>query len=229
MNKKICFIILVVIFTSCIVGLSLVSRKSNNRNETQKTKEYKEKENKYDNYLYIVLKINMPLNFDDLDNIFEFPMTDYLEEKEIGEIIGDGSPLDTYGPYATDIEFEIKENKLEDFKKMLQTYTFPIGSYLEIEGKKDENTKEFGELYGTRLVCNNLLEEEIEKIYTNLSNEIKENYIYKTIYQRKNDTIIYYYGKNRKQLNEKINKYINENIYIKKIKIMNMPLTINEL
>jgi len=42
-------------------------------------------ENKYDNYLYIVLKINMPLNFDDLDNIFEFPMTDYLEEKEIDQ------------------------------------------------------------------------------------------------------------------------------------------------
>ena len=60
-----------------------------------------------EDFVSVVLKINMPLNFDDLDELFEIPITKILQRENIGSIIGDGSPIDEYGPYMTDIEFDI--------------------------------------------------------------------------------------------------------------------------
>jgi len=74
MRKNAIFVLIILLVIFVITGCS--TKKSENQ--------------------YVTLKINMPLNFDDLDNIFETSMSSYLEEKEIGEIIGDGSPVDDY-------------------------------------------------------------------------------------------------------------------------------------
>lgn len=203
MRKNAIFVLIILLVIFVITGCS--TKKSENQ--------------------YVTLKINMPLNFDDLDNIFETSMSSYLEEKEIGEIIGDGSPVDDYGPYATDIEFDIQKSKIEDFKKMLTNYRFPKGSYFVFDDYKSEL---FGDLVGIRLVFNNLSTEKIESIYLELSELFVDSYIYKTIYQVNDKTTVYYYGENIENLKNKISQYVEKHNLTHNISIMDMSIVIKE-
>lgn len=214
MKKKI--ILLLVICTIFLVGC-----KSEKQNSTDLKKEQEE-------LIAIVLKINMPLNFDDLDDLFEFPMTESLQKGKIGTIVGDGSPVNEYGPYATDIEFDIQLGKIDEFKKMIQNYRFPKGSYLEVDNQKDEEYGEFGDLLGIRVTFNHLSKNQIQKIYKDLSNELSEDYIYKTIYQLQDITTVYYYGEDVNHIKNKINKYIESNNYIDDVTMMEMSTGIHK-
>lgn len=206
-------IVIIIVVLFCLISINVIINKVNEKN----------------NYIYATLKINMPLNFEDLDELFEFPMMEYMDKYEIGEITGDGSPMDEFGPYATDIEFDIKEDKLEEFKKMIEDYRFPKGSYIEIDAKKDEQVGDFGDLLGVRLIFNNIDKNKIENIYSELNNELKGIYEYKTIYRYQNITTVYYYGKNLEEIKGKLNKYIDDNSYSNNITVVEMPTMIKEL
>lgn len=87
-------------------------------------------------YLAVTLRINDSLSFDELEQKYEDPLEEELDS--IGEIIGDGMPLNEYGkPYAVDIEFDILKSEFNHFKEILGKYQFPEGSYLEINGIKE--------------------------------------------------------------------------------------------
>lgn len=185
----------------------------------------KEEKDDTNRYVYVTLKINMPLNFEDLDETFIFSMTEYMEKEDIGEIIGDGSPVDEYGPYLTDIEFDIRIDKIQEFRKMLENYRFPKGSIFISDDYKSEN---FGDLVGVRLVFDDFSSNEIEDIYSNLSKELDGYYIYKTIYEVNDKTTLYYYGEDIGNLKNKINAFIENNNFIDYISIMDMPVVVKE-
>ena len=143
-------ILLIVLF---LVEILLIYCKIEvNKDSTQETlSEFQEnineaKEiNSEEKYKYVNLRINMPLNLNDLEEYFENPIQNDMDKNGIGEIIGDGMPLDDDGfPYAVDIEFEVEKNKLEEFKDILKIYKFPSGTYLEDE---EEIIEEYGELH----------------------------------------------------------------------------------
>lgn len=212
MKKELVSLVTIVLVIIVIIGFYINKKESENMN-----------------YIYATLKINMPLNFEDLDNLFEIPMSDYMDKYDIGEITGDGSPIDEFGPYATDIEFDIKENKLNEFKKMLEDYRFPKGSYIEIEAEKDEQVGEFGDLLGVRLIFNGIDNNKIKDIYANLSKELESIYKYKTIYEFEGIVTVYYYGENLEIIKSELNKYIGDNSYSNNITVVDMPSIIKEL
>jgi len=104
----------------------------------------------------------MPLSLDDLDSYFEFSLSDSLEKDKIGSIVGDGTPIGDYGPYATEIEFNVYKDKLQKFMVLMGEYAFPIGSYFEIDGQGHYKLFE-DNLSGIRLEFKNLDDEGIEK------------------------------------------------------------------
>lgn len=195
----------------------------------QKGKDKKEESNpnsSEDSYLFVVLSMNMPLQYDDLDELFEFPMMDYLEEHAIGEIIRDGFPIDEFGPYATDIEFYIDNKKWNQFKTMLENYEFPKGSYLDKEGVKEDLSSN---ILGVRLQFSNLSNEEILNLYLKLSDTLKDSYTYKTMIELETSKFIYYYGKDRESLKKKIEEELTHQKLTEKVTIIDMPMTIKEM
>ena len=125
-------ILLIVLF---LVEILLIYCKIEvNKDSTQETlSEFQEnineaKEiNSEEKYKYVNLRINMQLNLNDLEEYFENPIQNDMDKNGIGEIIGDGMPLDDDGfPYAVDIEFEVEKNKLDEFKDILKNYIFNI-------------------------------------------------------------------------------------------------------
>ena len=87
-------------------------------------------------YTYVNLRINMPLNLVDLEKYFEEPIQSDMDKNGIGEITGDGMPLDDNGiPYAADIEIEVEKSEIDELKNILNSYKLPSGSYLEIDGE----------------------------------------------------------------------------------------------
>lgn len=212
MKKRLVFIVLLV----CCLFLGGCSEKEDNNVTNNK------------DFIHMTLKINMPLNFDDLDSYFEFPLSEVLESNNIGSIEGDGTPIGDYGPYATDIEFEIYKDKREEFKKLINEYEFPKGSYLEIDGEESYPLDNSNNLVGIRLEFKNLSDKRIEKIYSELSN-LNNNYKYKTLINYSGDRFIFYYSDNMDSLKDDFNKYIEKNNYKNKIKIISMPEVIVEL
>lgn len=178
----------------------------------------KDNSNKNDN-LFVVLNINMPLSFDDLDNYFELFLTEELEKNNIGKIIGDGSPIDEFGPYATEIEFVINKSKLKKLESIISKYSFPKGSYLEIDGIKQ---KEFGDLLGVRLIFDNMTDVEIDNLYNNLKETIKDSYVYSTLFNVNNNYTAYFYGESLTTLKGELNeKLLSQNVS-EKVRIMDM-------
>lgn len=209
-------IVLLLLF---IVGCSFQKEKSQEKEKSNYNPSEK-------SYIPVVLSINMPLQYDDLDQIFEFPMMDYLEKNDIGEITGDGFPVDEFGPYATDIEFYINSSKLDQFRKMLAIYEFPKGSYLNIEEKKEELA---GNILGIRLQFSNLNSTDIINLYSELSVFLQDFYTYKTIIELEDNKLVYYYGKNRNDMKKKIEEFLAKKELVEKVKIIDMPMTIKEI
>jgi len=162
------------------------------------------KEN-YEKYNYVILRINMPLNFDDLDNLFEIPLQEILEKDYIGEITGDALPLNKEKiPCATDIEFEIRETKMNDFINLIKTYELPEDSYLYYNEKKEDLK---GTLEGLELKIDNLSNETVNNLY----NEITALNKYKYISSYKNNEIIeriYIFTNEINELTSEINNLI---------------------
>ena len=181
-------ILLIVLF---LVEILLIYCKIEvNKDSTQETlSEFQEnineaKEiNSEEKYKYVNLRINMPLNLNDLEEYFENPIQNDMDKNGIGEIIGDGMPLDDDGfPYAVDIEFEVEKNKLEEFKDILKNYKFPSGTYLEDE---EEIIEEYGELHLAELRVEQLSEKRAKKVYEELKEEMKEYCTYVSIIKLK--------------------------------------------
>ena len=168
--------------------------------------------NSEEKYKYVNLRINMPLNLNDLEEYFENPIQNDMDKNGIGEIIGDGMPLDDDGfPYAVDIEFEVEKNKLEEFKDILKNYKFPSGTYLEDE---EEIIEEYGELHLAELRVEQLSEKRAKKVYEELKEEMKEYCTYVSIYNYNvNNKIerIYFCGENMEKMQEIIEEYIEKN------------------
>ena len=210
-------ILLIVLF---LVEILLIYCKIEvNKDSTQETlSEFQEnineaKEiNSEEKYKYVNLRINMPLNLNDLEEYFENPIQNDMDKNGIGEIIGDGMPLDDDGfPYAVDIEFEVEKNKLEEFKDILKNYKFPSGTYLEDE---EEIIEEYGELHLAELRVEQLSEKRAKKVYEELKEEMKEYCTYVSIYNYNvNNKIerIYFCGENLEKMQEIIEEYIEKN------------------
>ncbi len=198
MKKIYFYCALIFLFTALLVGCSAKQEKNLNDLENSQT-------------IDVTLKINMPLNFEDLEEIYEYPMAEYMEENKIGEITGDGSPVGEFGPYATDIEFTINEDKLSAFKAMLETYTFPQGSYLIIDQEKDEKLGDFGSLVGIRIIFNEIEMNQMGEIYSKLIEELDGLYWYNTIYQLDTMWIVYYYGENIESIKQIVEKWQDNN------------------
>lgn len=211
MKKVYIYCTLIFLLTGILVGCSAKQEKTVNEQENNQT-------------LEITLKINMPLNFEDLEEIYEYPMTEYMEEKKIGEITGDGTPIGDFGPYATDIEFTINEDKLSAFKTMLETYTFPQGSYLIIDQEKDQELGEFGNLLGIRIIFNEIEMNQMEEIYTKLTEELDGLYWYNTIYQLDTSWVVYYYGENVESIKQIVKEWQDNN----HISVSDMPTVLLE-
>jgi len=211
MRKRLIFVLILV----CSFMVSGCSYKKNNSSSTE---EY---------FNRAVLKINMPLNFDDLDSYFELPLSDSLESNDIGSIVGDGTPIGDYGPYATEIEFNISKDKIEKFKELIDEYEFSVGSYLEIDGEEPYKLAKSNSLVGIRLEFKNLDNKEIEKIYSEMSNSEK-NYKYKTLIEYSGDTFAFYYSNNIDSLKNSLSKYIEDHNLKNKITISSMPEVIEE-
>lgn len=210
-------ILLIVLF---LVEILLIYCKIEvNKDSTQETlSEFQEnineaKEiNSEEKYKYVNLRINMPLNLNDLEEYFENPIQNDMDKNGIGEIIGDGMLLDDDGfPYAVDIEFEVEKNKLEEFKDILKNYKFPSGTYLEDE---EEIIEEYGELHLAELRVEQLSEKRAKKVYEELKEEMKEYCTYVSIYNYNvNNKIerIYFCGENMEKMQEIIEEYIEKN------------------
>lgn len=194
MKKRYIYCTLIFLFTALLVGCSSKQEKNISDLENNQTIE-------------VTLKINMPLNFEDLEEIYEYPMTKYIKEKEIGEITGDGTLVGEFGPYATDIEFTIKKEKLSAFKTMLETYTFPQGSYLIIDQEIDEELGDFGSLVGIRIIFNEIEMNQMEEIYSKLTEELDGLYWYNTIYQLDTMWVVYYYGENIERIKQIVEEW----------------------
>ena len=117
---------------------------------------------------------------------------------------------------------------MDEFKRMIESYQFPKGSYLEVNGKMDEQYGEFGNLLGIRLILNQFGESQVQKIYKDLSKELSSIYIYKTIYQLQDASMIYYYGEDIHPIKDKIEKYIEGNNYMDCITMMEMSTIIRK-
>lgn len=179
----------------------------------------KENYEDYEDYNFVILRINMPLNINDLENLFEIPLQEILEKDYIGEITGDNYHLNSEKfPCATDIEFEIRETKMEDFKNLIKKYKLPKNSYLTYN-KKEKDLK--GVLDGIELKINNLESEKIETIYKEIQVTLKEEYTYISNYNNNENLIekIYIYTENINNLITKIEQYIKNNSLENNIKI----------
>ncbi len=163
-------------------------------------------------YTYVNLRINMPLNLVDLENYFEEPIQSEMDKNGIGEITGDGMPLDDNGvPYAADIEIEVEKSELDELKNILNLFKLPSGSYLEIDG---EVVEEYGDLNVVELGVGNLSKERAEKVFNDLKEKMKDNYVYASIYNYNyygKIEKIYFCGENKEKMQEIIDRYIKEN------------------
>ena len=211
MKKVYIYCTLIFLLTGILAGCSSKQEKSVSEQENSQT-------------LEVTLKINMPLNFEDLEEIYEYPMTEYMEEKKIGEITGDGTPVGDFGPYATDIEFTINEDKLIAFKTMLEDYSFPQGSYLVIDQEKDQELGEFGNLLGIRIIFNEIEMNQMKEIYTELTEELDGLYWYNTIYQLDTSWVVYYYGESIESIKQIVEEWQDST----HISVSNMPTVLLE-
>lgn len=146
-----------------------------------------------------------------LEEYFEIPMQEYMDEKEIGMITGDGFPIDEDGmPYATDIEFEVAESDLEELENMIDAYKLPKGSYLEVDGNV---VKEYEDLEVVELKVDDLSKDKASKVYKELKEKMKNEYVYCSVYDYAFGKIdrIYFCGENLEKMQEIIDKYIKEN------------------
>lgn len=193
MNKKIKYMFLLITFMLLLVGCN---QNDNDKKEIKKERDYN---------AYATLKINMPLSFDDLDNYFEISLDEKLIDNNIGEVTGDGTPIDDNGPYATDIEIDFDYGKIDQLKKIISKYRFPKGSYLEINGKKQE---ELGDLLGVKIVFNNLSYDDANNIYNSLKETIKDKYIYTTFINTNNKYLAYFYSDDINILKSELTNYI---------------------
>lgn len=226
---KYLFVILVVILTIVLIMLFMQSNNKNkvgNENNEIGTnnivEEFTDDENV--DYVYVTLRINMPLNFEQLEEIYENSMSDYLEQNDIGYLEGDGYPVDdVFGPYAVDIEFDIKKDKMKEFKNMLKNYKFSKGSYISIGSKKDDT---FGDLLGVRICFKDLNSINVEEFYESLSKEIEGFYVYKTLCDLSSKTPIYYFTDNLKEMKRKINNYIDNSKYRNNVIVEDIPISI---
>lgn len=163
-------------------------------------------------YTYVNLRINMPLNLVDLEKYFEEPIQSDMDKNGIGEITGDGMPLDDNGvPYAADIEIEVEKSEIDELKNILNAYKLPSGSYLEIEG---EVVEEYGDLNVVELEVDNLSKERAEKVFNDLKEKIKDNYVYVSIYNYNyygKIEKIYFCGEDMEEMQGIIDQYIEEN------------------
>lgn len=162
-------------------------------------------------YTYVNLRINMPLNLTDLENYFEEPIQNNMNKNDIGEITGDGMPLDDNGiPYAADIEIEVEKSDIDELKNILNLYKLPSGSYLEIDG---EVLEEYGDLNVVELQVDNLSKERAEKVYNDLKEKMKDKYVYTSVYNYNYGNIerIYFCGENMEEMQGIIDQYIEEN------------------
>lgn len=162
-------------------------------------------------YTYVNLIINMPLNLVDIENYFEEPIQSDMDKNGIGEITGDGMPLDDNGiPYAADIEIEVENSEIENLKNILSFYKFPSGSYLEIDG---EVVEEYGDLNVVELQVDNLSKERAEKVYSDLKEKMKDKYVYTSVYNYNyygKIEKIYFCGENMEEMQGIIDQYIEE-------------------
>lgn len=166
--------------------------------------------NEYEEYPYISLRINLPLNINDLEEYFEIPMQEYMDEKEIGMITGDGFPIDEDGmPYATDIEFEVAESDLEELENMIDAYKLHKGSYLEVDGNV---VKEYEDLEVFELKVDDLSKDKASKVYKYIKEKMKNEYVYCSVYDYAFGKIdrIYFCGENMEKMQEIIDKYLKE-------------------
>ena len=193
MNKKIKYMFLLITFMLLLVGCN---QNDNDKKEIKKERDYN---------AYATLKINMPLSFDDLDNYFEISLDEKLIDNNIGEVTGDGTPIDDNGPYATDIEIDFDYGKIDQLKKIISEYRFPKGSYLEINGNKQE---ELGDLLGVKIVFNNLSYDDANNIYNSLKETIKDKYIYTTFINTNNKYLAYFYSDDINILKSELTNYI---------------------
>lgn len=169
-----------------------------------KTDNNLESPNEYEAY---TLMFNMPLSFDDLDK-FEALLLEDLEKDDIGEIVGDGSPIGEYGPKSTDIEIDVRKNKIAEFKKILTKYKFPEKSNINIDGKI---VSEFGSLQGIRLIISDIDIDESTKIYDDLCKNLDGKYDYITIIDYLDKKIIYVYGDSLEDIFNDTKNYIDDN------------------
>lgn len=176
-------------------------------------------------WIYTILHINMPLAFEDLDNYFEFPIMDALDESGVGEISGDGTPIGVDGPYATDIDINIKKRDLEKLGQILSTFNFPKGTYLEVD---EQNNVYFGDLCGVKLSFNNLTKKQIETLYNSLKENIKDLYVYTTLINFNEMYRIYFYTSDLNTLKEKLNEDLTEQGVSQNAVLMDMPEFIQE-
>ncbi len=162
-------------------------------------------------YTYVNLRINMQLNLVDLEKYFEEPIQSDMDKNGIGEITGDGMPLDDNGiPYAADIEIEVEKSEIDELKNILNSYKLPSGSYLEIDG---EVVEEYGDLNVVELQVDNLSKERAEKVFNDLKEKMKDKYVYTSVYNYNFGKIdkIYFCGENMEEMRGIIDQYIEEN------------------
>ena len=175
--------------------------------DNKNTQKNTEEDLDFSNYSFVNLRINMPLNYDDLDEYFEVSMIDEVYDNEIGEFTGDGTPLGEYGPMATDINFAIQKDKLSDFKKVIEKYQLPKGSYLEVDEKIDS---EYGTLLGVRVVFKDMKTSEIDKFYGDAKSFLNGKYVYSTLINNGQDYVAYFYGKSRDIIKNELTSQISE-------------------
>ncbi len=159
----------------------------------------------------IILRINASLDFDVLYSVFEDSMAKFLEKNNIGEIIKDRVTLVNHEKYVTNIVFEAYHIKLDLFMRMLTFYRFPKGSYLKVNQRKIE----LGDLEGVSILFNEIDNDKLERICSELSQEIFGKYLYKSSILFRRSPIITYYTDSIEKLKIAIYQYIEKNQYNK--------------
>lgn len=172
----------------------------------------------------VILHLNARLQPIHRGELFEDMFDKVLSENDMGEVVGGGTLQIPTGEISScDIEFNVKEDKVEKFISFLhQIYIIPKGSNLKIKDKQiDVGCAEGLALYlnGTDLSAEVYQKCDVNELIEQLDNALDGIGIRLSYWEGNSETALYYYGKDYLAMKEKITLITKSHLLCEKCRI----------
>lgn len=179
------------------------------------------------NKAFVVLHINAPLQPRDRGALFEDGIDEVLKNHKIGSVCGGGTLMKkTGGILSCDIEFEIDNDRLEDFTSFLKKIDLiPKGSVLEIGAENIAlGTAEGLALYlnGTELSDDVYKNNDINELIALLGKALGRSGEMYSYWGYPSETALYFYGSDYGEMNTKIADIVRTHPLCEKCRIEKM-------